>query len=108
MGMFLKNFRVLVVEKRKKDDQNKLVQDLSSKRFSIPGGAYHTPPPPPQPPGISVIFQLDWVPFENNICLKNVVALYHYAKDIFFCDKMRTNLFIHVNTVSNNLKDVLR
>ena len=32
--MFLKNFRVLVVEKRKKDDQNKLVQDLSSKRFS--------------------------------------------------------------------------
>ena len=31
--MFLKNFRVSVVEKRKKDDQNKLVQDLSSKRF---------------------------------------------------------------------------
>ena len=25
--MFLKNFRVSVVEKRKKDDQNKLVQD---------------------------------------------------------------------------------
>ena len=34
MGMFLKNFRVSVVEKRKKDDQNKLVQDLGSRRFS--------------------------------------------------------------------------
>ena len=32
--MFLKNVRVSVVEKRKKDDQNKLAQDLSSKRFS--------------------------------------------------------------------------
>ena len=28
-------------------------------------------------------------------------------KIIFFCDKMRKNLFIDVNTVSNELKDVL-
>ena len=57
--------------------------------------------------GISVIFQLDWVPSEENICVKNVVALYYYAEDNFFYDKMRKNFFIHVNTVSNNLKDAL-
>ena len=36
--------------------------------------------------------------------------LLHYIimqKIIFSCDKMRTNLTIHVNTVSNNLKDFL-
>ena len=41
------------------------------------------------------------------IFVKNVVALYYYVKDIVFCNKMRKNLFIHVNRVSNNLKDVL-
>ena len=47
----------------------------------FPGGACHTP----LPPGISVIFQLGWVPSGKNICVKNVVALYYqYAKDNFF------------------------
>ena len=35
------------------------------------------------------------------------MALYYYAKDNAHCDKIRKNLFIHVNTVSKNLKDVL-
>ena len=61
----------------------------------------------PPPPGIVVIFQLGWVPCGKNFSVKNAVALYYYAKDIFFCDKMRINRFIHVNTVSNNLKDFL-
>ena len=57
--------------------------------------------------GISVIFQLGWVTPGENICVKNVLALYYYAEDNFFYDKMRKNVFIHVNTVSNNLKDAL-
>ena len=61
--------------------------------------------PFPPPPGISLIFQLGWVPSGKNICVKDVVALYYYAKDNFFCDKMRKNLFIHFSTVSNNLND---
>ena len=63
--------------------------------------------PQPPPPGISVIFQLGWVPSGKNICAKKVVALYVYAKDNFFCDEMRKNVFIYVNRVSNELKDVL-
>ena len=78
------------------------------------GGHFCFSPPTPLefpfqgvlPNGISVISQLGWVPSGKNICAKNVVALYHYAKDNFSCDKMRKNLFIHGNTVSNNLKDV--
>ena len=53
-----------------------------------PEGACHTPlPSPPHPPPHYIIMQ----------------------KIIFFCDKMRRNLFIYVNTytVSNDLKDVL-
>ena len=61
----------------------------------------------PPPPGIAVIFQLGWVPSGKNFSVKNAVALYYYAKDIFFCDKMRIYRFIHVNTVSHNLKDFL-
>ena len=38
----------------------------------------------PPPPGISVIFQLGWVPSGKNICVKNVVARYYNAKDNFF------------------------
>ena len=38
---------------------------------------------PPVPPGISVIFELCWVPSGKNICVKNVVALYCHAKDNF-------------------------
>jgi len=56
--------------------------------------------PPTPPPGISVIFQHDWVPSGKSICVKNIVALHYYAKDNFFCDLMRKNLFIHVNMVS--------
>ena len=64
---------------------------------------------PPATHGISIIFELGWVPSGKNICVKNVVALYYHAKDNFFCDKMRKNLSFHVNTytVSNNLKNVL-
>ena len=57
--------------------------------------------------GISVIFQLGWVPAGENICVKNVVALYYCAEDNFFYDKMREKFLIHVNTVCNNLKDAL-
>ena len=65
------------------------------------------PPPPPHPLEFPVIFQLGWVPSRKNICVKNVVALYYYTKDNFFCDKMRKNLFIYVGRVSNKLKDVI-
>ena len=57
--------------------------------------------------GISVIFQLGWVLAGENICVKNVVALYYCAEDNFFYDKMRKKFFIHVNTMSNSLKDAL-
>ena len=47
-------------------------------------------PPPPQgtllqtpTPGISVIFQVGWVPSGKDISVKKVVALYFYAKDKF-------------------------
>ena len=49
---------------------------------------------PPAPPGISVIFELGWIPSGKNICVKNVVALYYHAKDNFFCDKMRKKIFL--------------
>ena len=65
------------------------------------------PPPPPHPLEFPVIFQLGWVPCRKNVCVKNVVALYYYTKDNFFCDKMRKNLFIYVGRVSNKLKDVI-
>ena len=49
----------------------------------------------PPSPEISVIIQLGWVPPGKNICVKNVVTLYYYAKDN--CYKIRKNPFIHVN-----------
>ena len=55
--------------------------------------------PPPPPPAISVIIQLGW-----NNCVKNVVALYYYA-NFFSAIKWEKCFLIHVNTVSNNLKD---
>ena len=57
-------------------------------------------PPYPPPPVISVILQLCWVLSGNNIGGKNVV-------DNFFGNFMRKNLFVHVCTASNNLKDIL-
>ena len=53
------------------------VLDPQPPAFSIPGDACHIPPPP----GISVIFQLGWVPPGKNTFVKNAVALYFYAKD---------------------------
>ena len=38
----------------------------------------------PPSPGISVIIQLGWVSPGKNICVKNVVTLYCYAKDSCF------------------------
>ena len=38
----------------------------------------------PPSPGISVIIQLGWVSPGKNICVKNVVTLYYYAKDSCF------------------------
>ena len=72
-------------------------------------GTFHMsfPSPPPHPLELPVIFQLGWVPSRKNICVKNVVALYYYTKDNFFCDKMRKNLFIYVGRVSNKLKNVI-
>ena len=58
---------------------------------------------PPLPPGISVIFQFVWVPPGKNISVKNAVAQYFYAKDILGIKRERKNIFIYVNTVSNNL-----
>ena len=75
----------------------------SPSRISIPGGACHTP----YPLEFSIIFQLGWVPSGKNNCVKNVLALCYYVKDNFFCDKMRKSLFIYVNMVSNDLKNVL-
>ena len=40
--------------------------------------------------GISVIFQLVWVPRGKNISLKNAVALYFYAKD--YCVTVNTTI----------------
>ena len=54
--------------------------------ISVLGGACHTPTP-----WNSVILQLGWVPSGKDFSVKNAVALYYYAKDIFFCDKMRIN-----------------
>ena len=71
----------------------------SSRKYPYPpfhGGHFCWRPPPrqnfhsigclsyPQPPGISVIIQLGWVPSVKNICFKNVVALYYYAEDNLF------------------------
>ena len=50
--------------------------------ISIPWGGCHTPLP--SPAGISVSFQLGWVPSEQNICVKKVVAIYFVAKGNFF------------------------
>ena len=55
------------------------LRPLQPPGIEIPGGACDTPRPPTL--GISVIFQLVWVPRGNNISLKNAVALYFYAKD---------------------------
>ena len=43
--------------------------------------------------------------WKENLC-QNVVALHILCEIYFSAIKMRKNLFIHVNTVSNNLKDV--
>ena len=77
----------------------------------IPGGACHTPPPPTTTTSPSNFRNFPtWlgvglVPSGKHICEKKI-ALYFYAKDIF-SDKIRKNLFIYVNTVSTELKDVL-
>ena len=70
-------------------------------------GACHMTYPPHHPIEFPVIFQLGWAPSRKNICVKNVVALYYYTKDNFFCDKMQKNLFIYVGRVSNKLKDII-
>ena len=62
--------------------------------------ACHTRLPPA---GISVIFQLCWVPPGKNISIKNAFAQYFYAKACHcFHNKERKNLSIYVNAVSNN------
>ena len=43
-------------------------------------GACHNPPVP----GISVNFQLGWVPSGKYICVKNIVALYYCPQKIIF------------------------
>ena len=60
----------------------------------------HSPPPngghfchTPPTPGISIIFQLGWVPPGKTICVKNAVAQYFYVKDNCFCDKERKKCF---------------
>ena len=60
----------------------------------------------------TVIFcYLTWLgPPEENIFIKNAVALYFYAEDnklYVFCDRERKNLFIHLKTVSNVLSVTL-
>ena len=60
----------------------------------------------------TVIFcYLTWLgPPEENIFIKNAVALYFYAEDnklYVFCDRERKNFFIHLKTVSNVLSVTL-
>ena len=45
----------------------------------------------------------------NSVVCNTGVLHYSFMRKIifFFCDKMRKNLFIYVNTVSNELKDFL-
>ena len=74
-------------------------------------------PPPPGismgvlviPPTISNFCNLSaWLgTLERTIPSKMLLHYIIMQKIIFSCDKMRTNLTIHVNTVSNNLKDFL-
>ena len=52
----------------------------------------------PPPPGISVIFQLGWVPSGKNICVKNVVARYYNAKDNFFLQYNKIFSFVLIQT----------
>ena len=68
-------------------------------RTSIPVGACHTP---------NFHHFSTWLGtlWKEYLCQKCCCTLL-FCELIFFCDKMRKNLFIHVNTVSNNLKDVL-
>ena len=60
-------------------------------RISIPAGACPTTPTL----GISVIFQLGYLPPRKNIFLKNAIALYFYAKDNCFCEKAR-KIFLYM------------
>ena len=63
---------------------------------------FHTPAPTstegtfvldPPSPGISVIFQLSWVPPGKSISVKNAIAPYFYAKDNCFWDEERKRSF---------------
>ena len=60
----------------------------------------------PHPPGISLIFQLGWIPPGMNILVKNAFALYFYAIDNCFWDTKRKNLYVYVNSMSNNLNNI--
>ena len=64
--------------------------------------------PSPQTPGISLIFNLVWYPLER-IFVSKMLLHYVIMRKIFFffSDKLSKNLFIHVSTVSNKLKDVI-
>ena len=72
----------------------------------------HPSPPllPPPPPRISVIFRLGWelvwYPLES-IFVRKKKLHYIFMQKIIFSGKMRKNLFIYVNTVSTELKDIL-
>ena len=74
----------------------------------------------PPPPGISILVgacrashPLEFLNFFNlvgyplEIIFPSKMLLHYIITRKIFCDKMRINLFIHVNTVSNNLKDFL-
>ena len=64
--------------------------------------------PSPQPPGISVIFNFVGYPLERIFVSKMLLHYVIMRKIIFFfSDKLSKNLFIHVSTVSNKLKDVI-
>ena len=69
---------------------------------------FYPPPPPPHPrPGISVIFQLGWVPPGRYITIKMPSHNSFMRKVIVSAIKREKNLFIYVDTVSNNLNFAL-
>ena len=80
------------------------------KKYTYPStvGTFVLDPPPPNPrPGISVIFQLGWVPPGRYITVKMPLHNSFMRKVIVSAIKREKNLFIYVDTVSNNLNFAL-
>ena len=78
----------------------------SSRKYPFPLPTEGTFTLDPHPPEFPLFFNLVKDALERIFCQK-CCARYYYANDNFSCNKIRKNLFIYVNTVTNVLKDVL-